>query len=124
MKTTIQTKQLQAALAIAKRDIPNRGQSHVHLVARNGTLEVLGQWASKTMAMFVDNPEFGEAENECPCVFDGDSDFVVGLNHRHLRHAVKSLDTDIVTIKMNRPDTALVVFTDGVVNHLVMPMRI
>ncbi|UCG53801.1 MAG: DNA polymerase III subunit beta [Candidatus Latescibacterota bacterium] len=81
-----------------------------------------------TLTVSVNTPDVGEAVEEIPCSF-GSEPMDIGYNARYLLDILKTMDTDDVTILLDRNDTAGMLLPvggpDDIQYHcLLMPLRL
>lgn len=97
----------------------------VSLLAREKTNAVKWELSAGRLQLTASNPELGEAQEELPVSYAGDS-VTTGFNARYLLDALSVADTEEVSMELRDALSPCVIRENGVEDFLcvIMPMRI
>jgi DNA polymerase-3 subunit beta len=97
----------------------------VAVLSRDKTNAVKLTFASGRLALFANNPDYGEATEEIPVKYHGEQ-LVTGFNARYLLDILAVIDGDTVTMQMESPLSPCLIRDPGTAGFtcVVMPIKV
>jgi DNA polymerase-3 subunit beta len=97
----------------------------VAVLSRDKTNAVKLTFASGRVALFANNPDYGEATEEIPVKYNGDQ-LVTGFNARYLLDILAVIDGETVTMQMDSPLSPCLIREPGNAGFtcVVMPIKV
>jgi DNA polymerase-3 subunit beta len=111
-------------LTVSRTDLES-ALRRVSVLSRDKTSAVKVTFASGKATLFSSNPDFGEATEELPAKFSGET-IATGFNARYLLEVLSVMDGESVTLQMDNPLSPCLIREPGNAGFscVVMPIKV